>query len=60
MGNPGKKPFKDSLPKFLGQTVVQIATETETTEKKFIARWAGHFDELRAYNYFANAHVRRS
>ncbi|KAJ5569106.1 FabD/lysophospholipase-like protein [Penicillium hetheringtonii] len=44
-GNPGKKPFEDSMLMFLGQTVVQIATETENTEKRFIARWAKHYDE---------------
>jgi hypothetical protein len=27
--------------------VVQIATETENTERRFIARWAWHFDEKR-------------
>lgn len=50
-GNPGKKAFEDSLVKFLSQTVVQIATETENTEKKFIARWAKHFDEKRYYRF---------
>jgi hypothetical protein len=37
-GNPGKKPFKNSMIKLLRETVVQIATETTNTEKKFIAR----------------------
>lgn len=37
--------------KFLGQTVVEIATETENTERKFIARWAGHFDEKRYFRF---------
>jgi hypothetical protein len=37
-GNPGKKAFEDGMIKFLSQTVVQIATETEATEKKFIER----------------------
>jgi hypothetical protein len=37
--------------KFLGQTVVQIATETENTERKFIARWAKHFDEKRYFRF---------
>jgi hypothetical protein len=50
-GNPGKKPFEDSLTKFLSQTVVEIATETENTEKRFIARWAKHFDEKRYYRF---------
>jgi hypothetical protein len=44
-GNPGKKPFEGKMVKFLGRTVVQIATETENTERRFIARWARHFDE---------------
>ncbi|OQD86643.1 hypothetical protein PENANT_c007G05014 [Penicillium antarcticum] len=48
-GNPGKKPFEDNIFKFLGQTVVQIATETENTERRFIARWAKQFDEKRYF-----------
>ncbi|KIM93182.1 hypothetical protein OIDMADRAFT_138250 [Oidiodendron maius Zn] len=50
-GNPGKKPFENSLIRFLGETVVQIATETTNTEKKFIARWAKHFDEKRYFRF---------
>ncbi|OWT42401.1 protein kinase subdomain-containing protein [Pochonia chlamydosporia 170] len=50
-GNPGKKPFEDSMIKFLGQTLVQIATETENMEKRFIARWARHFDEKRYFRF---------
>ncbi|KAH7060960.1 hypothetical protein BKA63DRAFT_528100 [Paraphoma chrysanthemicola] len=50
-GNPGKTPFEDGLLKFLSETVVQIATETEVTEKKFIARWAKHFDEKRYFRF---------
>jgi len=50
-GNPGMKPFNDNVVKFLGQTVVQIATETENTERRFIARWAGHFDEKRYFRF---------
>ncbi|KMK63757.1 hypothetical protein Y699_09530 [Aspergillus fumigatus Z5] len=50
-GNPGKKPFEDSVVKFLGQTLVQIATETENTERRFIARWAKHFDEKRYFRF---------
>jgi predicted acylesterase/phospholipase RssA len=50
-GNPGKKPFEDSILKFLSETVVQIATETEVTEKRFIARWAKHFDEKRYFRF---------
>jgi predicted acylesterase/phospholipase RssA len=50
-GNPGKRAFKDSMIKFLGQTVVEIATETENTERRFIARWAGHLDEKRYFRF---------
>jgi hypothetical protein len=50
-GNPGKKAFEDSVIKFLGQTVVEIATETENTEKRFITRWAKHFDEKRYFRF---------
>lgn len=37
--------------KFLGQTVVQIATETENTERKFRARWAKHFGQKRYFRF---------
>ena len=50
-GNPGKKAFEDSMIKFLSQTMVSIATETENTEKKFIARWAKHFDDSRYFRF---------
>ena len=50
-GNPGKKAFEDSMTKFLNETVVQIATETENTERKFIARYAKHFDEKRYFRF---------
>jgi hypothetical protein len=50
-GNPGKKAFKNSIIKFLGETVVQIATETTNTEKKFVARWAKHFDDKRYFRF---------
>lgn len=50
-GNPGIEAFEDSIYKFLGQTVVGIATETEKTEKNFIARWKKHFDENRYFRF---------
>jgi hypothetical protein len=50
-GNPGIKPFENSMIKFLAETVMQIATETTRTEEKFIARWAKHFDERRYFRF---------
>jgi predicted acylesterase/phospholipase RssA len=50
-GNPGKKAFEKSMVQFLSETVVQIATETENTEKKFVARWAKHFDQKRYFRF---------
>jgi predicted acylesterase/phospholipase RssA len=50
-GNPGKKAFENGMIRFLSQTVVQIATETEATEKKFIERWAKHFDKNRYFRF---------
>ncbi|OCK92590.1 phospholipase [Cenococcum geophilum 1.58] len=44
-GNPGTKAIKDSIIRFLSETLVRIATETEYTERKFIARWRRHYDE---------------
>jgi len=50
-GNPGIKAFEKSIFKFLGQTVVSIATETEGTEKRFIAKWRKNFDENRYFRF---------
>ena len=50
-GNPGITAFEDSLVKFLGQTVVDIATETEETENRFIAKWRKHYDENRYFRF---------
>jgi hypothetical protein len=50
-GNPRIKAFEDSIFKFLSQTVVGIATETEETKKQFIARWRSHFDENRYFRF---------
>ena len=50
-GNPGIKGFEDSFVKFLGKTVVGIATETEETEKRFIARWRRHYDDNRYFRF---------
>ena len=37
--------------KFLSKSLVRIATETEETERKFIARWAKHYDEKRYFRF---------
>jgi hypothetical protein len=50
-GNPGKKAFQVGIIKFLSQTAVQISTETENTEKKFVARWAQQFDNSRYFRF---------
>ncbi|KAJ5774501.1 hypothetical protein N7457_009397 [Penicillium paradoxum] len=50
-GHPGINPFEDQMFEFLGRTLVQIATETENTEKRMIARWASHFDKKRYFRF---------
>ena len=50
-GNPGKRSIEDSMFKFLSKTIVGISTETEETERKFVARWAGHFDQKRFFRF---------
>lgn len=50
-GNPGIEAFDDKIINFLSRTVVGIATETEKTEKIFIARWRKHFDENRYFRF---------
>ncbi|KAK1914933.1 hypothetical protein P3342_011861 [Pyrenophora teres f. teres] len=48
-GHPGKKALEDNIVKFLGDP-----TETEETERKFIARWAKHYDEKRYFRFNAD------
>ena len=50
-GNPGKKAIEDNMLKFLSRTLVGIATQTENTEKRFIAKWRKHFDEKRYFRF---------
>lgn len=50
-GNLGKEKIEDELPDFLSKTLIQIATETEYTELKFIARWRRHFDENHYFRF---------
>lgn len=50
-GNPGIQACEDSMIKFLSQTVVDIATETEETERRFIAKWRKHYDEKRYFRF---------
>ncbi|KAI0114782.1 TPR-like protein [Daldinia grandis] len=37
--------------KFLSQTLVEIATETDKTEKRFISQWRQHFDKNRYFRF---------
>lgn len=48
-GNPGRKAIEDRLFSFLSKTLVGIATETEDTETRFIARWREHLDQKRYF-----------
>ena len=50
-GKPATEAFEENIFKFLGKTVVEIATETEATEKKFIRRWTEHYDNNRYFRF---------
>ncbi|KAM5431580.1 hypothetical protein McaMca56_004680 [Microsporum canis] len=50
-GNPGVKPFENNAYGFLRKTLVQIATETENTERKFIDRWRMQYDSKRYFRF---------
>lgn len=43
-GNPGKKPVQDRVDKFLSETIVGMATETEKAAGLFIRRWKQHYN----------------
>lgn len=36
--------MEGNLFKFLSKTLLELTTETEQTEKKFIAKWRQHYD----------------
>ena len=48
-GHPGTNAMNDNLLKFLSKMLVDLVTETENTEKKFVAKWRQHFDEKRYF-----------
>ena len=50
-GNPGPNPFQNSMYKFLTETLVRIATDTETTAENFMARWAKHSQGGRYFRF---------
>ncbi|KAI1472500.1 FabD/lysophospholipase-like protein [Daldinia caldariorum] len=50
-GNPGQKPIKSRILKFLSQTLVELATETEKTENDFVSNWRQHYDERRYFRF---------
>jgi predicted acylesterase/phospholipase RssA len=50
-GNPGKKAMEDNLFKFLSKTLPELTTQTEHTEKRFIAKWRQHYDSKRYFRF---------
>lgn len=50
-GNPGKKAIEDNLLKFLSRTLVDMVTDTEATEAKFITRWKQQYDLKRYFRF---------
>ena len=48
-GSPGSKAYEDSLLKLIFRTVLDIATQTDSIEAKFIARWQRLFEERRYF-----------
>ncbi|KAI9923368.1 hypothetical protein MW887_009938 [Aspergillus wentii] len=50
-GNPGKKAMEDNLLKFMSKTLPELTTQTEQTEKRFIAKWRQHYDGKRYFRF---------
>lgn len=50
-GNPGKKAIEDNMLKFVSGTLPELATQTEHTEKNFIAKWKKHYDEKQYFRF---------
>ncbi|KAJ5970810.1 FabD/lysophospholipase-like protein [Penicillium vulpinum] len=50
-GHPGKKAMEDNLFKFASKTLPALITQTEHTEKRFIAKWRQHYDNKRYFRF---------
>ncbi|CRL27391.1 NB-ARC [Penicillium camemberti] len=50
-GHPGKKAMEDNLLKFVSKTLPALVTQTEHTEKRFIAKWRQHYDNKRYFRF---------
>lgn len=50
-GDPGVKPINDSAMQFLSNTLVEIATETESTAERFISQYRGLYDQRRYFRF---------
>ncbi|KAL8909968.1 MAG: hypothetical protein Q9171_004734 [Xanthocarpia ochracea] len=50
-GHPGKRPIEDDAAKFLAKTLVDIATETESTADSFINRWRQQYETKRYFRF---------
>ncbi|KAL9617923.1 MAG: hypothetical protein Q9160_007289 [Pyrenula sp. 1 TL-2023] len=50
-GCPSNRTIEDKMFKLVSKTLVDIATETEKTERKFIARWGHSFDSKRYFRF---------
>lgn len=50
-GSPGKKAIEDNMLKLVSKTLPELATQTEHTEKNFIAKWRQHYDEKRYFRF---------
>ncbi|KAJ5930429.1 FabD/lysophospholipase-like protein [Penicillium verhagenii] len=50
-GNPGKKAMEDNLLKFVSKTLPNLVTQTEQTEKRFIAKWRQQYHNKRYFRF---------
>jgi predicted acylesterase/phospholipase RssA len=50
-GHPGNKTIEEKLLKFATETLKSLVTQTEATEKRFIASWREHFDQKRYFRF---------
>lgn len=50
-GHPGKKPIEDNAANFLARTLVDIATETESTADRFINLWRQQHEKKRYFRF---------
>ncbi|CAG8919613.1 unnamed protein product [Penicillium salamii] len=50
-GSPDRVPINDNIVKFLSKTLVKMATKSESTNRRFMARWSYEVEAKRCFRF---------